>query len=179
MSRSNSCSVCHRALKSPASQEIGIGPVCAKKNLIRTMPNGRIEGEFSDKYLFLDKLRDGIIIRRTEKGVETNIPHLHTHHSPTGFEYGYGGSGPADLALNLAVAMLHQMGYNGPKTEGFPLWDKSICFELAYEVHQDLKWEFIAPLDRNQNHVIPFETLETWLKERITKFEAFNIEQEI
>jgi len=27
-------------------------------------------------------------------------------HSPTGFEYGYGGSGPADLALSMLTAVL-------------------------------------------------------------------------
>ena len=29
-----------------------------------------------------------------------SLPHL-VHHSPTGFEFGYGGSGPADLARSI------------------------------------------------------------------------------
>lgn len=30
-----------------------------------------------------------------------DIPQRLIYHSPTGFEWGYGGSGPADLALNI------------------------------------------------------------------------------
>ena len=45
----------------------------------------------------------------------TNVPHLITRHSPTGFEWGYAGSGPADLALNILVCFvgLHQAMENG------------------------------------------------------------------
>jgi len=168
MNYSNTCSICHRSLKSALSRQMGMGPVCAKKNRIVGESANEEDGKFSDKTLYLNHLRDGIIIRRNSDGiVETNVPHLHTHHSPTGFEYGYGGSGPADLALNLAAAVLHQMGYKGPLAKHFPLWDKSICFELAYEVHQDLKWEFIAPLDMHSDHVIPYERIEAWMKSRI------------
>lgn len=35
-----------------------------------------------------------------EQGDYYQLPHL-VHHSPTGFEYGYGGSGPADLARSI------------------------------------------------------------------------------
>jgi len=52
-------------------------------------------------------------------------------HSPTGFEYGYGGSGPAQLALALLADAI-----------GKP--------ELAIEHHQRFKWQVIAGLDQDQ-----------------------------
>lgn len=38
-------------------------------------------------------------------GVAYPLPHL-VHHSPTGFEWGYGGSGPADLARSIVGDLL-------------------------------------------------------------------------
>lgn len=40
--------------------------------------------------------------------IATNVPHTITYHSPSGFEWGYGGSGPADLALNLAELVVQK-----------------------------------------------------------------------
>ena len=51
---------------------------------------------------------------------DTNVPHLVVHHSPTGYEWGYGGSGPADLALNILEWQLRREGYRG---------DTIPCFE--------------------------------------------------
>lgn len=49
------------------------------------------------------------------------------NHSPTGFEWGYGGSGPAQLALAILAEVL------GPKKR------------LAVEVlHQSFKWDYVA-----------------------------------
>jgi hypothetical protein len=46
-------------------------------------------------------------------------------HSPTGFSWGYGGSGPAQLALAL-------------------LLDVTGDAELSTRLHQDFKWAFVA-----------------------------------
>jgi hypothetical protein len=57
------------------------------------------------------------------KGVE----HINIRHSPTGMEWGYGGSGPADLALNILLA----------------------CGLQQAEVdtlYQDFKFGFVAPM---------------------------------
>ncbi|WP_422120777.1 DUF6166 domain-containing protein [Koleobacter methoxysyntrophicus] len=56
-----------------------------------------------------------------------NIPHSIIYHSPCGFEWGYGGSGPADLALNILYAVI------GDK-------------DLAFNLHQKFKWEFTAQI---------------------------------
>jgi hypothetical protein len=48
------------------------------------------------------------------------------NHSPDGHSWGYGGSGPAQLALSICLELY------GP--------------ERAVELHQPFKWQFIAPL---------------------------------
>jgi len=50
------------------------------------------------------------------------------NHSPTGFEFGYGGSGPAQLALAILLDFTN---------------DKL----LSVSLHQDFKWKFICVMD--------------------------------
>lgn len=67
------------------------------------------------------------------------------NHSPDGFNWGYGGSGPAQLALAL---LLHLEG------------------ELFSRQHyQDFKWEVIARLPQS-DFEIPFETVQKWIDSR-------------
>ena len=51
------------------------------------------------------------------------------NHSPNGFEWGYGGSGPAQLALALLADALGDD-------------------ERALQLHQDFKWEIVASLPK-------------------------------
>lgn len=53
------------------------------------------------------------------------------NHSPDGFEFGYGGSGPAQLALALCVDVLGDV-------------------QRALRVYQDFKRAYIAPVDGNE-----------------------------
>lgn len=50
-------------------------------------------------------------------------------HSPTGFSWGYGGSGPAQLALAILLS--------------------ETSARVAVQYHQDFKWKFVAgwPMD--------------------------------
>lgn len=57
-------------------------------------------------------------------GLKTNVQRSVYRHSPTGFNYGYGGSGPADLALNILRM------FTTP--------------EKADRMYQDFKWKFIG-----------------------------------
>jgi hypothetical protein len=76
---------------------------------------------------------DAIIVERTDHGVsavvlhatggESPLPHAILH-SPSGFEFGYGGSGPADLALAILRACL--------PAEDAMIW------------HQNFKWTVVA-----------------------------------
>lgn len=69
-------------------------------------------------------------------------------HSPTGFEWGYGGSGPADLAFSI-------------------LWDL-LGETTANRFYQDFKWAFIAPADRERVEISE-EEIRTWLAKRLTE----------
>ena len=100
----------------------------------------------------------GVFLRRYPDGVETNIPHRVTHHSPSGYEWGYGGSGPADLALNILEAALVELGHNGKRAE---CW-RGGCFALAWALHQDFKRELIAPIPA-EGGVIYWPALRAWI----------------
>lgn len=119
--------------------------------------------QFGDAPL-MRPLTEGIILERTGAEVDgmgqtaTNVPHHVVHHSPDGYEWGYGGSGPADLALNIVESILHHLGWIGQRTE---CHDGS-CFELAWMLHQPFKWLFIAPASK-EGALIPWDNAETWV----------------
>lgn len=56
------------------------------------------------------------------------------NHSPDGFEFGYGGSGPAQLALAI-------------------LLDYTNDRKLALKLHQDFKWTFISSMKREGGQI--------------------------
>jgi len=70
-----------------------------------------------------------IVCRRGADGtaVVDGIRQAWVWHSPTGFEWGYGGSGPADLALNILLAATADR-------------------DFATRHHQSFKWRFVASL---------------------------------
>ena len=113
-----------------------------------------------------EPLKDGVILRRYPDGIETNVPHLVVEHSPTGFEWGYEGSGPADLALNILEAILTEMHYNGRQTDCF----KGKCFALASALHQDFKREFIAKIP-DEGSVIYYPAIVAWINDHASASE--------
>lgn len=159
------CMICNRPLTAAESIERGKGPVCAA----HTRREGAMNTDTHEK-LLPQPLTEGIVIERDQDGeVLTNVPRRVTHHSPSGFEFGYGGSGPADLALNLAEAALLEIGHEGPRT---PCW-KGDVFRAAYLIHQDLKWTFIAPLDRRAGGTIPWGEIAGWVERKLAGMDEF------
>jgi Family of unknown function (DUF6166) len=65
------------------------------------------------------------------------------NHSPTGFEFGYGGSGPAQLALAILLDFLN----DEPR---------------AVRLHQAFKFHFIGGID-HPGGVITGEEISTWI----------------
>ena len=63
------------------------------------------------------------------------------HHSPDGFEWGYGGSGPADLSLSI---LAHHFGETPTKEQ--IEWGWCLCWLY----HQDFKWQFVARIEGDQ-----------------------------
>ena len=73
-------------------------------------------------------------------------------HSPTGFEWGYGGSGPAQLALALASdALLYRRFSPLGKPDGHELCgpDVQAAEQRAIEVHQALKEMLVARFEHS------------------------------
>jgi len=70
------------------------------------------------------------------------------NHSPTGFEWGYGGSGPAQLALSI-------------------LLDITGDREVACSHYQQFKWDFIEPATE-AGFTLTEPQIHDWLKSRQT-----------
>lgn len=168
---SSVCEICHRPLSDPESVRRGIGPVCAgriARQAETDMMFDLAEKDWdndSEDGLLLIPLEKGIFVQRADGRVVTNVQHIVKHHSPTGFEFGYAGSGPADLALNILEHVLLRQGYQGPRTKCFD----GECFSLAYSLHQDFKWQFIAGLDRQEGGKIEYQTIVNWIEARSTQ----------
>jgi hypothetical protein len=182
--RSGKCARCGRPLRDPVSVSIGLGPTCRGYRGVGSggkdsMDSGKDlckRDEFSDRYDGNTPFAEALILKRFKQeqinsfehptevgGVITNVHHLVTHHSPDGFEFGYGGSGPADLALNICQLYLNMQDYTGEKTK---CWDGS-CWKLAYLLHQDFKRDIIASVPRS-GVTIPFSVIKAWFDEHVT-----------
>lgn len=77
-------------------------------------------------------------------GTEYKLPH-HVKHSPDGFSWGYGGSGPSELAKDM-------------------LWD-FLGYEPEPALYQTFKMIFIATLDQRAGFTIYGEKIRHWLEE--------------
>lgn len=78
-------------------------------------------------------------------------------HSPTGYGWGYGGSGPADLALSILCDMLGERPTEKQIYHG--------RFE-AYLHHQDFKRKFVARWEYDSGFEIDSDTIAGWLRKR-------------
>lgn len=88
-----------------------------------------------------------IICRRDDQGVAlTNVPQVEATHSPDGFEWGYGGSGPAEFAQNI----LRAFGLNQA---------------TAWRHHQHFKRDFIVSMPASGG-AITITAVITWLQAR-------------
>lgn len=83
-------------------------------------------------------------------GPPRKLPHQ-VLHSPAGLEWGYGGSGPADAAYSILV---HLVGRR-----------------LAMVLHQDFKWEFIAPLPRADGWALSDAEILRWVQAKMDEKE--------
>ena len=82
------------------------------------------------------------------------LPH-YLKHSPDGFEWGYGGSGPAELARSILKYCLCQTGNFTKDSENEHI------VELYY---QKFKWELISNLKMNVVKIT--FNLRKWLREQ-------------
>jgi hypothetical protein len=77
------------------------------------------------------------------------------NHSPTGFSWGYQGSGPAQTALAICYDhILYQAG-----------GDRQIARERALAIHQGFKSKVVAAWDKDENWVITTDAIERVITE--------------
>ena len=93
----------------------------------------------------VDALIAGVTCWRAPDGTAiSSIPQRHVHYAPTGFDWGFGGSGPADLALNVLALFLPLAA----DVTGVALRDGSSVSEATWALHQEFKYDLIATLPR-------------------------------
>lgn len=154
------CRKCHRILTMPAAVEAGYGPVCyAKefgKSLYSTSKETRSAGSSPRPRMRMPQAvrrkkiepmpllaADVTCSRDADGKAHVNIPQRIHYHSPSGIEWGYGGSGPADLALNILSLYVEE--------------------RTAYELHQQFKQDFITVMP-HEGGTIKREDIITWLE---------------
>ena len=145
------CARCGRTLKSPKAREVGYGAVCWAKIQAEQADRERkaqaaieIQTTVQDGYAGARGPDGSVKVVAIRNGRQEPLRHL-VHHSPTGFEWGYGGSGPADLARSIIADAL---GTDNPDPA----------------VYQEFKRMFVAGWgDRWE---ISLDEIRTWAKEK-------------
>lgn len=150
---SATCSKCKRPLKHPESVRRGMGPECAGVSYTKSKKGRKVIAENEDQMALglegeplLISLSD-VILARPNGIASANVAHHWVAHSPTGFEWGYSGSGPADLALNILLRF-------------------GLSRDTAWLLHQDFKREFIAPMPE-MGGVISAQQIVAWVFRRL------------
>jgi len=83
-------------------------------------------------------------------GTRTPLRHVPAH-SPTGLEWGYGGSGPADTALAILLdatgeaALLPRSAFRSPLSKRARA---ALERTLSYALYHSFKWEVVARLPK-------------------------------
>lgn len=80
-------------------------------------------------------------------GQEAPLRHV-AKHSPTGMEWGYGGSGPADLARSILIDALIAVMCVECDGDGCYACDSGY-FGVSTQLYQDFKWDVICKLPRS------------------------------
>ena len=108
---------------------------------------------------YADAVIEGVTCWRALDGTaRSSIPQRHVHYAPKGFDWGFGGSGPADLALNVLALFLPLV----PEATSATLRDGSSVSEAAWALHQEFKYDLIATLPRAGGD-ISAKTIRAWI----------------
>lgn len=159
---SSICRACRRRLKDPRSIELGMGPACAAKfGTPAVLPLRFPQPVLADA---APLLKAGLICARQPGGsLACNLPQVVRHHSPAGFECGYAGSGPAELALNVLHLLLPPQGDG----TDLPAQDGSLVSRAVMDLHQSFKRKFIAKMPQ-EGGFVSLESINTWIAAHAT-----------
>jgi hypothetical protein len=118
---------------------------------------GQAPGRSRDERVYVAERRSemlgDIFVSVEEDGQQRPLPHV-MWHSPTGYEWHFGGSGPADLALSILADYLDEQPTHDDLSHGKPQ-----CWIL----HQAFKWAFIAPAPY-EGFRLPAREIAAWLE---------------
>jgi len=91
----------------------------------------------------------------------TNVPRSVVHHSPTGHEWGYQGSGPSDLALDILNWFLPPNRQNGK----YECWLGKASLK-AWQFHHQFKREFLSNMPTSGG-IIPKQEILNWINQEV------------
>ncbi len=114
----------------------------------------------------------GVLVK--QEGCDTALLKHCVVHSPTGFETGYSGSGPADLALSILADHLGVTPDRiGKIWKGAWSWDdsKDPLAAKALRLHQEFKAHFIASrrLERGNSYEIQSAHIAAWVGNQVLR----------
>lgn len=92
-----------------------------------------------------------IVMVKGDDGATRPLPPRNdiVNHSPDGFSWGYGGSGPSQLALAILV---YEFGESSPQVENYQLF----------------KWHVIADIDDKRNFTLTSKDIQKWWEVQIS-----------
>jgi hypothetical protein len=103
--------------------------------------------------------------------VKSNVPWSCIQHSPTGWECGYAGSGPADLALNILSAFVPprqrtaRLCLDAESDDDPHKASQGTTSRFAWKWHQAFKRDFIESMDR-AGGTLDASTIRAWIDQR-------------
>ncbi len=110
------------------------------------------------------KVHEAVVTVKEDSKTKPLDPRLDLiNHSPTGFAWGYAGSGPSQLAFAILADF-----FIGANREGMNDRLKHHLEQTAERLHQDFKWEVIAKLNKDTPWTLTEKQIRDWL---ITKGE--------
>lgn len=115
------------------------------------------------------------VVRMTREGAErSQLKHL-IHHSPDGFEWGYGGSGPSDLALSILADFFNEDPTSAELKQGYSELSEGVKRYLSaenliqatkikcLEFHHRFCIDFVAGFAR-EGFSLPGELIRYWVE---------------
>lgn len=144
------CIYCRRPLRKLRRNHLLIGDEClTKANRDRAAVKSAAPSLLTFG-LFCQRLRDGRKV--------INVKHLIRHHARE-LDWGYGGAGPADLALNVLHHLIPAKPGDDMRVGGI------IVSEQAWRMYQAFKWRFIQPIP-DEGGSVPIANMTRWIKEQ-------------
>ncbi len=102
-------------------------------------------------YVFKGVSKDGEVI--AEYVFDPKASQKVCNHSPDGFNWGYGGSGPAQLALALLL-------------DAMPELSQTTILMLCSQ----FKWDFVAQWPQDEPWIITEQKIRDWVAQELSKY---------